>query len=107
MSADPAAADELFWDLAAPLLAREDTEEGRIMSSRCLRVNGDFCAMVTSSGQLVVKLPAERVTALIGEGVGEPFAPAGKVFKQWLGVEGRDEKRWSDLLHESHAFIRG
>lgn len=101
------AADELFWDLAAPLLARDDTEEGKIMSSRCLRVNGDFVGMVARSGQMVVKLPAERVSALIDEGVGESFAPAGKVFKEWLAVVGTDEAVWQPLLEESHTFVLG
>ena len=104
--ADQDRADDLFWDLAAPLLARDDTEEGRIMSSRCLRVNGDFCAMVARSGQLVVKLPAPRVQELIDAGVGEPFAPAGRVFKEWLAVSVLDDARWDALLRESHDFIR-
>ena len=106
MTRGQAAVDQ-FWDLAAPLLARDDTEEGTIMSTRCLRVNGDFCAMVTSSGQLVVKLPAPRVLDLIELGQGEPFAPAGKVFKEWLGVVGDDEQEWDTLLQESHRFIGG
>jgi len=106
MSTD-AVADTMFWDLAAPLLARDDTEEGRIMSSRCLRRNGDFVAMVARTGQLVVKLPAERVSELIGQGVGESFAPAGKVFKEWLAVAGQDEPTWEQLLVESHTWIGG
>lgn len=105
-TADGPAAESLFWDLAAPLLARDDTEEGRIMSSRCLRVNGDFCAMVTRTGQMVVKLPADRVRELVVQGIGESFAPAGKVFKEWLAVVGTDEDRWRALLDESHRFIR-
>lgn len=100
-------AEEQFWELAAPLLARDDTEEGRIMSSRCLRVNGDFVAMVARSGQLVVKLPAERVIELIDDGVGESFAPAGRVFKEWLAVLGHDEAVWQPLMEESHAFVAG
>lgn len=108
---DTAVSDEVFWGLAAPLLARPDTAEGKIMSSRCLRVNGDFCAMVARSGDLVVKLPAARVSELIDEGTGQPFAPAGKVFKEWLAVPPGEaegwELGWQALLNESHAFIRG
>ena len=99
--------EELFWELASPLLARDDTDEGRIMSSRCLRVNGDFVAMVARSGQMVVKLPAGRVSELIDDGVGLSFAPAGKVFKEWVEVVGHDENVWSPLLEESHRFVRG
>ena len=104
---DPDVSDERFWDLAAPLLAHDDTEEGTIMNRRCLRVRGDFCAMVATSGQLVVKLPRQRVHELIAAGVGEPFAPAGKVFKEWIAVVGTDEEQWSELMVESAAFVRG
>jgi len=108
---DESTSDEVFWGLAAPLLARPDTAEGKIMSSRCLRVNGDFCAMVARSGDLVVKLPAERVLQLIDSGSGQPFAPAGKVFKEWLAVPAGHEEGWElgwqKLLRESHAFILG
>ncbi len=97
--------DRLFWDLAAPLLALDGTEEGRIMSSRCLRKDGDFVAMVARSGQLVVKLPADRVSELIAAGTGESFAPAGKVFKEWLAVVGQDEATWQALLNESHSWV--
>lgn len=94
-----------FWDLCGPLLARDDTEEGKIMSSRCLRVNGDFVAMVARSGQLVVKLDASRVGELIDAGIGESFAPAGKVFKEWVAVEDGDGTDWNGLLLESHAWV--
>lgn len=46
-----------------------------------------------------MKLNAARVTALIDEGVASPFAPAGKVFKEWAAVD--DDVRWRDLLTEA------
>jgi len=51
------------------------------------------------TGRLIVKLNAARVTALIDEGVASPFAPAGKVFKEWAAVD--DDVRWRDLLTEA------
>lgn len=99
--------DALLWDLAQPWLTRDDTEEGTIMSSRCLRVDGDFWAMTDKHGRLVVKLPAERVTELVDEGAGEPFAPAGKVFREWVAIVGDDEATWEQTLDESHRFARG
>lgn len=102
-----AAAEEQFWDLCGPLLGQDRTEEGTLMSSRCLRVNGDFVAMVVPSGQLVVKLDASRVRELIDQGVGEPFAPAKKVFKEWVALTTPDEAVWQPILEESHAWVRG
>ena len=54
---------------------------------------------------LVVKLPADRVAAAIEAGEGESFAPAGKVFKEWLAVTEINEARWRELLVEGVEFV--
>lgn len=53
----------------------------------------------------MVKLPRARVDELIDAGTGASFAPAGKVFREWVLVEEYDEQRWTDLLRESIAFV--
>ena len=98
--------DELFWDLAAELIAGDRATEGELMRSRCLRVNGEFLAMAEyRTGDLVVKLPRDRVDALVGSGVGLPFAPAKKVFREWVQVPGRDEALWRTLMDEGLVFV--
>ena len=48
------------------------------MGGRCARVDGEFLGLVGHKGSgLVVKLPRERVAALIEDGVGRPFAGSG------------------------------
>jgi hypothetical protein len=101
------APDELFWQLAADL-QRDDPriEEGTIMNGRCLRVGKEFLALVDYKGSgLVVKLPKARVAELIEAGVGKPFGPAGKIFKEWLSVPQPDRERWQALLAEGVAFV--
>ena len=102
-------AEELFWRLAAELEGDDPrVHEGTIMNSRCLRVGKEFLALVDYKGSgLVVKLPKPRVAALIEEGVGKPFAPAGKVFREWVSVPTPDERRWRALLREGIAFVGG
>ena len=98
--------DALFWDLAEPLIASGRAVEGELMRSRCLRVGGDFLAMPEyRTGDLVVKLPAARVAELIDQGVGLAFAPAKRVFNEWVQVPGRDEALWSALLDEALDFV--
>lgn len=76
------------------------------MNGRCLRVGKEFLALVDYKGSdLVVKLPKERVTELVAVGVGKPFGPAGKVFKEWLAVPKPDRRRWRALLKEGIAFV--
>lgn len=100
--------DSLFWELAGPLIAAGRAEEGVLMQSQCLRVNGEFLACPEhTAGDLVVKLPAERVAELITNGSGIAFAPAKKVFKEWIQVPGRDEELWTALLEEGIKFAKG
>ncbi|MEL6894184.1 MAG: hypothetical protein AAFP84_21515 [Actinomycetota bacterium] len=101
---------ELFWELAEPHLAAGRLVEGTMMGHQCLRTaaSNEFVATVTRrEGYVVVKLPAGRVGALIDDGVGTSFAPAGKVFKEWLALPDVDEATWESLLAESIEFVDG
>ena len=98
---------DFFWDLAEELMSDRDVEEGTLMGHACLRVGGEFAAMPElETGGLVVKLPADRVAGLIDDGTGASFAPAGKVFREWLYVEDQDERTWRSLLDEALAYAR-
>ena len=101
------APEELFWQIAAELQRYDPRiQEGTIMNGRCLRVGKEFLALVDYKGSgLVVKLPKQRVAELIEAGVGQPFGPAGKIFKEWLAVPKPDRQRWRELLREGVAFV--
>lgn len=95
-----------FWDVATPFLADEAVSKGTMMGFPCLRVNGDFFASADyRSGDLIVKLPADRVLALIDEGDGEPFSPNGRRFREWVRVVERDAGRWETLIAEAETFV--
>ncbi|MDH3753137.1 MAG: hypothetical protein OEU32_04620 [Acidimicrobiia bacterium] len=102
-------AEERFWEIAEELQAKDDrVGEGTIMGFQCLRVSGEFLAMVEhKSDRLVVKLPADRVAALVADGLGAPFAPAGKVFREWVAVDYGDGDLWRALLEEGITFVGG
>lgn len=99
-------AGEAFWDVAEPLLGHADVEEGTIMNFPCLRAGGEFFGMPHhETGDAILKLPKERVAELIDEGVGHPFGPGTKVFKEWVLVEAAHDDRWFALLEEARAFV--
>jgi len=99
--------EDVFWELIDELQTEDPrVEEGTIMGGRCARVAGEFLALVDFKGSgLVVKLPKSRVAELIEQGHGQPFAPAGKVFKEWVSVPERDRRRWRSLLKQGVAFV--
>ena len=89
-----------------PDVALPDEAGGRRFGAEALRVHGCIFAMLVS-GSLVVKLPAERVDALIAAGLGGPFATGrGRPMKEWVTVAGDDRAVWRDLSREALDFVR-
>lgn len=98
-------ATEAFWAIARPLLDEPGVVEGSIMNFPCLRQGTEFFGMPHhETGDAILKLPRERVAALIAEGVGRPFGPGGRVFKEWVMIPRTHEDRWRALLDEARAF---
>ena len=53
-----------------------------------------------------MKLPRGRVAELVDNGDGDPFAPAGKVFREWVSIPPVDPELWRILLTEAVDFAR-
>ena len=77
-----------------------------MMGYPCIRLAGQFLASYDKAGCLIVKLPSHRVTELVTAGLGEPFAPAGKVFREWVAIQTVDRHLWESVLTEAVAFAR-
>lgn len=58
----------------------------------------------TTTGHLIVKLPALRVNELIAAGQALPFAPSGRTFREWAAFPVADPSEWSALLAEARSF---
>ena len=97
--------EELFWDLVEPMYADPAVQRSTMMGLPCVRLDGRFFASLDRrSGALLVKLPRQRVAQLIAAGHGAAFAPAGRVFREWVAIPQPDRQRWSTLLAEAKAF---
>jgi len=95
-----------FWEAAEETLGADGVETSTMMGFPCLRVCGAFFASCDHrSGDLIVKLPAARVQELLTIGAGAPFAPAGRVFREWVLVADRDIGRWRALIAEARSFV--
>src|SRR5947208_16664812 len=98
---------EAIFDSAAKRL--RGVERGKMLSASGLRdpAAGKFFAFVTR-GQLVVKLPAERVTELIASGEGLVFdAGKGRPMRAWVGLRPAVEASCAAYMREARKFVAG
>jgi hypothetical protein len=83
-------------------------ESGRGFGSSALKIENKIFAMLASGDQFVVKLPRNRVNAMVAAGDGKQFDPRrnGKLMKEWLVVAPGLETRWLPLAQEAFAFAK-
>jgi TfoX N-terminal domain len=99
------AARTLYDELTDDLLYDPAVGRSTMMGYPCVRRAGRFFASFdTRAEALVVKLPRERVAEMIAGGSGEPFAPNGRVFREWVTIPEPDPGVWEQLLAEARDF---
>ena len=97
----------LYDELTDDLLYDPAIGRATMMGYPCVRLAGRFLASYDDKAHcLVVRLPRERVAELIDDGHGEPFAPAGKVFGEWVSIPMVDSDLWQQVLAEAVDFAR-
>jgi hypothetical protein len=101
-SSEPASTEPRFAKVVAAFAADPEVSfGGKGFGSTALKRGSKIFAMLTSGGQFVVKLPAQRVDELVAAGEGTYFAPrAGRHMKQWL-VASPSNLRWLALAREA------
>jgi len=77
---------------------------GRGFGSSALRCHGKIFAMCVDD-ELVVKLPAARVSALVDDGAGVRFdGNKGTPMKVWFRLAAASKLDWSALAREALSF---
>jgi hypothetical protein len=96
----------VFEAASQDLLARHPADEaGRMLQSPGLRTSGKFYGFAPGD-DLVVKLPADRVAALIDAGDGLPCSPRpGAPMREWVRIPTPDESTAVSFLLEARAFV--
>jgi hypothetical protein len=101
-----AAAEDAFAALVERYAGEPDVDLGTgFGTAPGLRVGGKIFAMLPH-GELVVKLPAERCTALIEAGGARAFVIGTRTMREWLVVEGIDADGSSSLAAEALDYVR-
>lgn len=82
-------------------------DEAKGFGASALKVDDKIFAMLASDGEFVVRLPRQRVDALVASGAGGRFDPRrnGKVMKEWLVLRHGLEERWLPLAQEALEFV--
>ncbi len=98
----------LFDDLARRLISEDPAlEYGRMFNSDGLKCNGKFFAFPGSNGDLIVKLPAERIAELVAGGEGRPLTMGKRTMREWVRLAPSDEAACAGYVAEAHEFVAG
>ena len=98
-------ARRLYDELTDDLLYEPAVGRSTMMGYPCVRRAGRyFASFDTKADALVLKLPSGRVDELVDDGTGQPFAPNGRVFREWVTIPRPDDAVWERLLAEALAF---
>ena len=100
--------EDAFAVTASRLVDRDaGVELGRMMRSTGLKAGGRFFAFARD-GELVVKLPAGRVAALVESGEGGPFVGSReRVMREWVTLRPRGIEACEAYVAEALAFAGG
>jgi TfoX/Sxy family transcriptional regulator of competence genes len=98
--------EQLWEPLAKAQLVRRGVTSGTgFGANEGLRVSGKIFAMLVR-GELVVKLPRDRVDELIDAGAARRFdAGKGRPKREWASVPASASRRWRGLVEEARTFV--
>ena len=98
--------EQLWEPIAKAQLAERGVTEGTGFGTNAgLRVSGKIFAMLVR-GELVVKLPRDRVDELVYAGAARRFdAGKGRPMKEWASVPASASRRWRGLVEEARTFV--
>jgi hypothetical protein len=103
--------DQRFAAIAKALLKTRGVAQGvkgrtKGFGTSALTINDKIFAMIASKDQFVVKLPRERVDALVAAGDGKRFDMGpGRVMKEWLVLDEGSGADWLAVSKEAMKFV--
>lgn len=82
-----------------------------MFGSNSLRTYGKVFAFVGTAGELVVKVPADRASELVADGVATRVRIGRNPAREWIGVpaqadgDGDGTDLWRDLLDGAYRYV--
>jgi hypothetical protein len=97
-----AVVDELIKDVKV----KQGVPGKKGFGSEALQIDGKIFAMLSSRRQFVVKLPRDRVDALVAARRGSRFDPGhGRLMKEWFVAGPSLDRDWIALAREGLSFV--
>lgn len=95
--------------LAADFAHLPGVDWSSMFGSNALRTHGKVFAFVGAAGELVVKVPADRASELVADGVATRTRIGRNPAREWIGVPaqtgGDDMDLWRGLLSEAYSYV--
>jgi TfoX/Sxy family transcriptional regulator of competence genes len=105
MKSNTEKAGVLFQSIAEKYGGPPDAPPRRGFGSDALKVNGKIFAAL-SNGRLLLKLPSERVDALVTAKLAERFSTgAGRPKKEWCTIAPSTTADWLRLSDEARQYV--
>ncbi|MBK5113862.1 MAG: hypothetical protein KGD59_01740 [Candidatus Heimdallarchaeota archaeon] len=93
--------EEHWLKVKEKLLKLDDVQK----QGESLKIKRKMFAFPTKDGNLIVKLPKERVTELLSSGEGLPYDPGnGKIQKEWVIIPLKNSDKWIGYAKEAMKF---
>ncbi|WP_400994708.1 hypothetical protein [Agromyces sp. GXQ0307] len=92
---------ERLAEVASELIVRPDVSVGRMFGSEGYSVRGKLFAFVERGGDLVVKLPEERIAELTLA----PMVMRGRPMREWAVVPFERDDEWGGIAGEALGFV--
>ena len=92
------------WEKIKELFLKKENVQKQ---GEALKIKKKMFAFPTKDGNIIVKLPKERVTELLGSGEGLPYDPGnGKIMKEWVIIPEDHSEKWIDYASEAKEFAK-
>lgn len=109
MSHAPATPEDRYAAIVEVL--REDagvtfgSPAGKGFGASALKIDDRIFAMLVQ-GKFVIKLPRQRVDALVASGDGKRFdSGQGRPMEEWVAIEPASDLEWLTLAREARTFV--
>ena len=109
-TSDAAAAVKRYAAVVDEFIKNANVRQGapgkKGFGSGALQIDGKIFAMLSSQRHFVVKLPRDRVDALVAARYGSRFDPGhGRLMKEWFVAGPSLDVDWVALAKEALAFV--